>query len=300
MLPEFKITQLRHFVWVAELRGFHAAAEKAHRTQPAISLSIRDLEAKLGQSLFEKRASKTNRTDLTPFGEQFLPRAKELIAFHDRLSEDMTMISSNRLGHLRIGSVPSIASQVLPSMLKAFFVTNKGLNLSLYDGNTDVILGMVDAQEIDFGICHIYNENQLLGKRFTPIWRDQIGMVCPKDHELASKSSVSWRELLPYRFIDNGSTRLLEEGVAQPLLSASELYVSNMISLTAMLESGFGITLLPEYAFAADNEALCFVPLNDPKVVRRIGIVESTNTSLAPAAALFKQFVIDSAGTGKA
>ena len=44
MLPEFKIAQLRHFVWVTELKGFHSAAEKACRTQPAISLSIKDLE----------------------------------------------------------------------------------------------------------------------------------------------------------------------------------------------------------------------------------------------------------------
>lgn len=29
MLPELKIAQLRHFVWVAELKGFHAAAEKS-------------------------------------------------------------------------------------------------------------------------------------------------------------------------------------------------------------------------------------------------------------------------------
>lgn len=49
MLPDLRIVQLRHFVWVVELQGFHAAAERAHRTQPAISLSIRDLEDKLGQ-----------------------------------------------------------------------------------------------------------------------------------------------------------------------------------------------------------------------------------------------------------
>ncbi|MDO7642690.1 MAG: LysR family transcriptional regulator, partial [Reinekea forsetii] len=82
MLPELKIAQLRHFVWVAELKGFHVAAEKAHRTQPAISLSIRDLEKKLGEGLFEKRNAKTAKTELTPFGSHFLPKAKELIAHH--------------------------------------------------------------------------------------------------------------------------------------------------------------------------------------------------------------------------
>lgn len=296
MLPEFKITQLRHFVWVAELKGFHAAAERAHRTQPAISLSIRDLESKLGQALFEKSASKTNRTELTPFGEQFFPRAKELIAFHDRFSEDMTLISHNRLGHLRIASVPSIASQVLPALLKEFVSINDGLSVSLFDGNTQVILEMIEAQEIDFGICHIHNEEGHLDKQFTPIWRDQIGMVCRADHALADMESVSWRDLMPYRMIGNGSTQLLEESVAKPLFNASKLYVSNMISLIAMLESDFGITLLPEYAFPKDNNALRFVSLNDPVVSRRIGIVQGRSKSLAPAAAAFKNYIVDSAG----
>ncbi|MCT7653855.1 LysR family transcriptional regulator [Oceanimonas sp. NS1] len=71
MLPEFKVAQLRHFVWVAELKGFHLAAEKAHRTQPAISLSIRDLESKLGEALFEKRNSRTAKTELTPLVGRF-------------------------------------------------------------------------------------------------------------------------------------------------------------------------------------------------------------------------------------
>jgi len=294
MLPEFKITQLRHFVWVTELKGFHAAAERAHRSQPAISLSIRDLESKLGQSLFEKRASKSNRTELTPFGEQFYPRAKELIAFHDRFSEDMTLISDKRLGHLRIASVPSIASQVLPALLKAFVCTSDRLNLSLFDGNTEGILEMIEAQEIDFGICHIHNAESHTDKEFTSIWHDQMGMVCPSDHALATRESVTWQDLLPYRLIGNGSTQLLEESVAQPLFNSSQLYVSNMISLIAMLESDFGITLLPEYAFPKDNPALCFVPLVDPVVTRSIGIVQSRNKSLSPAAESFKRFIIQS------
>ncbi|MDX1319946.1 MAG: LysR family transcriptional regulator, partial [Oceanospirillum sp.] len=116
MLPELKIAQLRHFVWVAELKGFHAAAEKAHRTQPAISLSIRDLETKLGESLFEKRNAKTAKTELTPFGQYFLPKAKELITHHDRVAEDMTLLAEHRTGHLRIASIPSIATRILPEL----------------------------------------------------------------------------------------------------------------------------------------------------------------------------------------
>ena len=62
MLPDLRIVQLRHFVWVVELQGFHAAAERAHRTQPAISLSIRDLEDKLGQPVRKTQRASSSRT----------------------------------------------------------------------------------------------------------------------------------------------------------------------------------------------------------------------------------------------
>ena len=198
MLPDLKITQLRHFVWVSELKGFHAAAEKAHRTQPAISLSIRDLETKLGESLFEKRNVKTTKAELTPFGIYFLPKAKELIAHHDRVAEDMRLLSEHKTGHLRIASVPSIASRVLPELLEEFMSHSSDLHVSFFDDNSAAVLKMVETQKVDFGIAHLFHEEEHSDKDFIPIWQDQIGVVCPKNHSLAQKESLCWQELKPH------------------------------------------------------------------------------------------------------
>lgn len=292
MLPEFKITQLRHFVWVSELRGFHAAAEKAHRTQPAISLSIRDLENKLGEALFEKRNAKTAKTELTPFGEQFLPKAKELIEHHDRISRDMTLLAEHKTGHLRLASVPSIASQILPELLLEFVNNEKDLHISFFDDNSDAVYRMVESQQVDFGIAHQLQEQEHSDKHFIPIWQDQIGVVCPIDHPLAEKNSVHWEELKGHRLISNGTTRLLDDSDAQTLSSLSQFYVSNMISLIAMLEAGFGITTLPFYAVPKHSKTLTYVPLSSPKVVRQIGIVTLANKSLSPSAKTLVDFIL--------
>jgi len=292
MLPELKIAQLRHFVWVAELKGFHAAAEKAHRTQPAISLSIRDLENKLGEPLFEKRNAKTAKTELTPFGCYFLPKAKELIAHHDRIAEDMTLLSEHKTGHLRLASVPSVASRVLPGLLHEFVSGAPDLHISFYDDNSDAVLKMVETQKVDFGIAHLFHEEEHPDKSFTPIWEDQIGVVCPKDHPLAAESSLHWKSLRQHRLISNGTSRLLEDSEASPLLGHSQFYVSNMISLIAMLEAGFGVTTLPWYAFPQESTKLSFIPLADPHVVRRIGIVKLNNKSLTPPAQALVNFIL--------
>lgn len=293
MLPEFKITQLRHFVWVAELKGFHLAAEKAHRTQPAISLSIRDLESKLGEALFEKRNSRTAKAELTPFGKYFLPKAKELIAHHDRIAEDMTLLAEHKTGHLRLASVPSIASRFLPELLLNF-IGDSELHVSVFDDNSSAVLKMVENQQVDFGIASLFDEQEQSEKHFIPVWEDHIGVVCPHCHPLAAKDALHWQELQPYRLIRNGTSSLLEDSEAQPLLVNSQYYISNMISLIAMLEAGFGITTLPWYAFPADNAKLAFIPLHTPLVRRRIGIVTLSNKSLPPPAQALVDFILAS------
>tara|TARA_R110001583_G_scaffold69157_3_gene196313 strand:+ start:719 stop:1612 length:894 start_codon:yes stop_codon:yes gene_type:complete len=292
MLPELKIAQLRHFVWVAELKGFHAAAEKAHRTQPAISLSIKDLENKLGEGLFEKRNAKTAKTELTPFGNHFLPKAKELIAHHDRISEDMMLLAEHKTGHLRLASVPSIASRVLPDLLLRFVADTPDLHVSFFDDNSNAVLQMVENQQVDFGIAHLFHEQDHSDKTFIPIWEDQIGVVCPCDHPLAASDGLHWKALRQHRLISNGTSRLLEDSDASPLLGQSQFYVSNMISLIAMLEAGFGITTLPWYAFPKESTTLKFIPLETPTVIRRIGIVQLRNRSLTPPAKALVDFIL--------
>lgn len=293
MLPELKIAQLRHFVWVAELQGFHAAAEKAHRTQPAISLSIRDLEGKLGQALFEKRNARASRPELTPFGVQFMGYAKELIAHHDRVVGDMNLIAQHKSGHLRIASVPSVASRLLPDILARFIGDATDLHVSLFDDSSEAVLAMVENQQVDFGIASLWEADSDI--RFTPIWEDSLGVVCRNDHRLAGEAQLSWRQLHGERLIANGTSRLLAGTEAEELVADAQFYMSNMISLLAMLEAGMGITTLPRFAFPSGHDRLQFIPLSDPAVNRDIGIVCLANRSLPVAAQALFEFILQEA-----
>lgn len=294
MLAEFKMAQLRHFVWVVEYKGFHAAAEKACRTQPAISLSIKDLENKLGTAIFEKRNAKTSIIELTPFGQEFLPKAKELIAHHDRVSLDMSLLREYKTGHLRIASVPSIACRILPKVLSKFVKNVPDLHISIYDDNSEAVLKMVEDQQVDLGIASLWHQDEHSDKSFTPIWEDRIGVVCRFDHPLADAKELHWKELRQHRLISNGTSRLLEDSEAEPLLGDSQFFISSMMSLIAMLEAGIGITTLPWFAFPEGSTTLRFIPLSVPTVVRHIGIVQLNDKSLSPAAQALADFIIDS------
>ena len=294
MMAEFKMAQLRHFVWVVEYKGFHAAAEKACRTQPAISLSIKDLENKLGTAVFEKRNARTTLIELTPFGQEFLPKANELIAHHDRLSLDMSLLREHKTGHLRIASVPSIACRMLPDVLAQFVKNLPDLHVSFYDDNSEAVLRMVENQQVDLGIASLWHQDEHSAKPFTPIWEDRIGVVCRFDHPLADANELHWKALRQQRLIRNGTSRLLEDSEAAPLLEDSQFYISSMMSLIAMLEAGVGITTLPWFAFPKDSATLRFIPLSEPQVIRHIGLVQLSDKSLSPAAQALADFIIES------
>jgi DNA-binding transcriptional LysR family regulator len=149
---------------------------------------------------------------------------------------------------------------------------------------------MVANGEVDLGISSVWAQDDHLG--YTHLFEDKIGVVLHRDHRLASRKGLEWQELKKERFIANGTSRLLKNTAAASLVENNDFYISNMISLLAMLEAGSGITTLPRLAFPIDNQKLSFVPLREPMLVRRIGIIKLVNRSLSPSAQALEQAIL--------
>lgn len=300
MRPELKIQQLRYVIAVVDKGGFHAAAKFLHRTQPALSMGVRELEKTLEHALFEHGG----KSVLTPFGEYCVPRFRDLVGQHDRIALDLAAQAGYREGRIDIATVPSVASRVMPSLLAAFITAYPNLNISLHDENAEFVCRMVSQGEVDIGITSLWQATE--GLEYVHLFEDKIGVVCRRDHELAAYDSLGWqsvRDMLkrhqrsspgePQRLIRNGTSRLLGHTDARALVEESDFYISNMISLIAMLEAGAGITTLPRLAFPENTSNLCFIPLHDPDVVRRIGLVKPAKRSLSPAAQALERFIIE-------
>lgn len=287
MLPELKIAQLRYFVLVAELKSFHAAARQACRTQPAISLAVRELEQKLDQALVEKGGG---RVELTPFGEHCLPLFRGLLEHHDRIAREVTLLAHHEIGQVSIATVPSVASRLLPGPLARFVAEHPNVQVSIQDATAERVQQLLAQGQVDFGISSLWAQDEQLD--FAPLLHDQVGVVCRADHPLAQGGApLHWSQLQGLAMVRNGTSRLLEGSEAEALLAHSRLFVSNMISLIAMLEQGVGISTLPYLAFPQENEKLAFLPLAAPKVERQIGLLTRKGRSLSPAAQALREFL---------
>ncbi len=287
MLPELKPQPLRYVLTVIDEGGFRNAARKLHRTQPALSMAVRDLEEKLGQRLFEK----SNKGTLTPFGEYCVPRFRDLLNQHDRLAQDLLAQAEGRAGRVNLATVPSVASRLMPEFLATFIAQHPGLDINLHDENAEFVCRMVATGEVDLGISSLWGPDERLA--YTHLFEDNVGVVCRQDHWLAARKTLSWQDLGGERFISNGTSRLLENSAAASLLDNQAFYISNMISLIAMLEAGGGITTLPRLAFPENSQYLKFIPLHDPHLVRGIGVIKATDRSPSPASSALESMILE-------
>ncbi|WP_417565040.1 LysR substrate-binding domain-containing protein [Marinobacter sp.] len=287
MTIELKIQPLRYVLAVREEGSFHGAALKLHRSQPALSMAIRDLEERLGQPLFEK----AHKGQLTPFGEYCLPRFQELIKQHDRLANELQHMAEGHQGRVTLATVPSVAGRLMPEFLAAFVAEHPDININLHDENAEFVCRLVASGEVDLGISSMWVQDESLA--FHLLFEDNVGVVMRRDHPLANRNSLKWQELSEERFIANGTSRLLEHTPAASLVDNNDFFISNMISLLAMLEAGSGITTLPRLAFPVGNDKLCFIPLSEPKLVRQIGIIKQAHRSLSPSAQALEKMILD-------
>lgn len=94
------LVQLRHLISLAQTGSFSRSAAALFLTQPALSRSIRALEAELGQPLFDRVG---RRSELTPFGRDTVERARELVLAADDLRDSGRRADEDQGGLLRIG-----------------------------------------------------------------------------------------------------------------------------------------------------------------------------------------------------
>lgn len=286
-LVHLSITHLAHFVLVAECGGYRAASQRANRSPSALSLSIREAECRLNQPLFERGA----RSVLTPFGRECLPLARALVQHHERVCTAMGQLAQGLSGSLRVASVVTAVSHWLPELVERYIELYPDVTVTLLDDITPHIERMVLAEEVDFGICGEVLSNDNL--QFEPLVTDVFGLVCPRDHPLATAEKLRWSCLEGLPLIGSTAHRTLHSLPEAEPLRRAKLFTSHMITLLSMMKRGLGVTVLPKLGVPRDADWLAFVPLYAPRLCRDLGIVKLATRTLSPAAAAMEALLRD-------
>jgi LysR family hydrogen peroxide-inducible transcriptional activator len=248
-LPSLR--QLRYLVELARTLNFRQAAEACFVTQSTLSAGIKELESVLGVDLVER--DKRN-VRLTAAGEQIVERARNLLASAQDLVQVARGAAQPLSGPLHLGAIPTIAPFLLPGLLALLRARFPSLKLYLREDLTERLLERLRAGQLDVALIALpFETGELLVRK---LFKDEFWYVAREDDPLAKGKEVAVRQLDPGRIL------LLEEGhclrdhaiaACGPRAPRGEAVVeaTSLHTLIQMVDSGLGVTLLPEMTLKA-------------------------------------------------
>src|SRR6266705_3031185 len=281
----FGLSDLEALVALAELTSFRKAAESVHLSQPALSRRIAKLEGVLGVRLFDRT---TRFGGPTAVGGYFAANARGLLDEVEEALVAMKDVAATQTGEVTVACVPSAAYSFLPELIRLYNERFPPIRVRVIDEGANAVLAAVVRGEADFGINFIGAQDPDVD--FQPILIEPFVAVCRRRHPLARKRSVTWAELGRYDYItvskSSGNRLLIDLALARMRERPRWFYeVNHILTLLGLVEAGPGVTAVPKLAMPqGGHPTLAAVPLVEPTVTRRLGLIRRRGRSLLPVA----------------
>lgn len=270
------LKQLRFFAAVARHRHFGRAARECGVSQPALSVQVQELEARLGIQLVERRR---NAVALTEPGAEIAARAGRILMEVQDLAEHARQRSETLSGRLELGVIPSIAPYLLPAALPLLQARHPALALGLRETQTATLLEDLAAGRLDVALLSLPVDRS--GLESLHLFDDPFLLVLP------AGAPATGPALTPETALSQENLLLLEEGhclrdqalsfcsVANPT-TRRQYGASSLSTIVQMVANGFGATLLPAMALPVEIRPGLPVRvsrLGEPAPSRAIGLV---------------------------
>jgi DNA-binding transcriptional LysR family regulator len=285
MAINFDLNDLLAFRAVAELSNFRKAAESVHLSQPAFSRRIDKLEQALGVRLLERT---TRRVNLTAVGRDFERKVRELLDELDNTLLGIRGVAATRMGEVTVACVPSTVYYYLSEVIRRYHEQAPKVRVKVLDAGANEVLAAVSRGEADFGLNFIGAQEGELD--FEPLVEERFVAACRRDHPVAKMQRVSWSQLAQHDYISVGRTSgnrvLLDQALAGVKDRPQAIYEAQHVTTTlGLVEAGLGVAAVPAMAMPGpEHPLLVSVPLVDPVISRKVGLIRRRGRSLSPAA----------------
>jgi len=191
-----EIRHLRYFLAVAEAGSFSRAADRLGISQPAISQQMRDLEAGLRVSLFQRRGK---RILLTPAGLIFLEHARALLRELENLLQELGREPGQVRGGLHLGVVPILNVALVPHLLGLFAAGHPGITLTAEEISSTEIETALEEGRMDVGLGFLTRHSPNL--RYERLCTDEFALIVSETHPWWNRRAIRFAELHQQRLL---------------------------------------------------------------------------------------------------
>ena len=240
---EMNILKYMAFIKTAEYGSFTKAAEVLHYSQSGISRMIGDLEKEWRVTLLERSRWGVS---LTSDGSRLLARAQKLCEEYRKLQMEVDDLHGVQSGLIRIGTFSSVATHWLPNIIKAFQKDHPNIDYELLLGDYAEIEDWIAEGRVDCGFVRLPARPAF---ETIPLARDDLLAVLPEGHPLAESERVPASALCsePFILLERGARTDVTEIFEREGLSPRVRFTTwDDYAIMSMVESGLGISILPE------------------------------------------------------
>ena len=272
------------FLEVAEQGALSKVALARGVSQPHLSRLIAELEQQCGGRLFARTGRGVTLTDL---GLRIAPKVRAWMGDTQQLQQDIRAVANQPLGHVRLGTIPSMAhpfvSDLCLQMHKRFPLVQlsvregQGAQLErwLGDGNLDLAILLRDSHSTQDTLSLGQTDTYLVSSVNTPLIEgDQIPFRALHNLPLVSFCRPnSWRDSLEQR------ARKL--GIQLNVVFEADSFAVQL----GIAQRGGAYALLGRYAIesALAQGRVRAAKLSRPSIVRSIGLAHAKAGAITPA-----------------
>ena len=244
-----EIPHLRYVVAAADHSSFRRAANALNITQPTLSKRIREVEDRLGVTLFERS---TGGAELTPIGEEFVVSARRVLAELEVMQIRAKAGKRGDAGRLEIGFYTSLSTGSLRDIVLTFVKQHPDVEVNLIQGARAALIPLLDRGAID--IVVVLGEHVHTDYAHMSLWPERIMVAFPKGHPLAAREFVYWTDIKNERFLisrrDPGPE--IQDMLLNKLTSPGDRPLikpinANREDVLSMVDGNRGITLTCEF-----------------------------------------------------
>ena len=260
-----EVRHLNYVIAAADHGSFRRAAAALGVQESAVSRRIRDLEIRLGASLFVRSHA---GVALTLAGKQFVERSRKALSEISFARAEAATIGRAGGGELRIGILSSLGSSFLADLIQSFSDKHPTVQMSFADGDQAEHVAAIRQHQLD--VAFLTGTLEWEGCESRHLWSEQVFVVLPEQHALADAGHLDWGDVIGERFIVSEAApgqeiynylvqRLSGLG-RQPEILPHNVGRHNLLSLVAL---GQGLTVASEGITATLVPGVVFCPIGD-------------------------------------
>lgn len=285
MLRDITLGDISAFVLVARLESFALAAEELLVTQSALSRRIKKLENSLGAPLLDRT---TRSVSVSRLGLEFLPQAERIVNDFHRSLDDIDQVVKVQKGVVAFSCNMTISDTLLPEILERFKEAYPEVRIRVHEDSSPQAIEKVINGQSELALAQLGEAHPDLD--FEALIDDRFVIACHKSHPLSKAKSTTWEEVKDEHFIllrsESGTRKILQRYLgAKYDVIANDMQVGHFHSQLGLVGKAIGIAAIPSLVRLSRKDLeLATIPISNPTIRRKLGIVTYKGRSLSPAA----------------